>query len=916
MNKLKIDEELRKNIKEFGTILGDVIIEQEGKSTFDYVEQFRGLTKLLRTKDSADVKKKLRKIVKSLDLDETFKIIKAFSIYFILVNAADEVHKITKQKKGNVAAVEELQDYFGETCDFITKNKLRKEVLENALNSLNIVPVFTAHPTEATRQTILKKILKISETLLDREINFHTPVEIARLNDKIKTEITLLWQSNEIRFRKVTVQDEVLRGLFFFRNVFYNILPDFYKSLSYSLKKHLDYNFELPAVVKFGSWIGGDRDGHPFVTEDITRETLNIHREEILKLYLGDINKAYDSISTSKLVKDADKKLLSSIKSEGVKLNVSNTDRKLREASEVYRTRLYQIYRKLNNTLKKEGHLYTNHSQLIKDLTLVSDSLKNNEGKIIAEEIIKPILIKVKTFGFHFVKLDIRQNSKLINSTVNEIINKSDPELNYSLLNENQKVALLTSELMSSRPLINEHSSLTNEARKIVGEFGLIRWAIENISPDSVGDFIISNTEKVSDIFGALLLAKEAGLISTSDNKIIRSDIDILPLFETIEDLRNSIKIMDLIYDNQAYCCHLRNRDHIQRIMLGYSDSNKDGGILTSNFELYKAQRELKKVSDKHGIKLSLFHGRGGSISRGGGPVNKSILAQPSGTIGGQIKITEQGEMISSKFLMPEIAKKNLESITSAVLLKTIRKSGPEKLKRIDNYLKDFEEISKYAFKQYRELVKDKSFIEYFRTITPIDIIEQIEIGSRPPSRKKGGDISSLRAIPWVFSWTQNRQTISGWYGFGSAIENAIQNKTISISKLKEMYGKWEFFTALVQNVEMVLTKTDMIIAEEYLTLNNNSNTKRLFNSIKEEHERSVKFILKITGEKKLLDHNKQLQKTLELRNPYIDPISFIQVELIKQIREKKLSKSKKEQLLNVLRTSVNGIAAGMKNTG
>ncbi|MBU1101525.1 MAG: phosphoenolpyruvate carboxylase [Bacteroidetes bacterium] len=916
MSKLRIDEELRKNIKELGIILGEVIIEQEGKSTFDYVEQFRGLTKSLRTPACDEIKKDIRKIVGKLDLDESYKIIKAFSIYFILVNAADEVNKIVRQKKGNVAEANELQDYFGETCDFITRNKLQKEVLEEAIKSLNVIPVFTAHPTEATRQTILKKILTISETLLDREINFHTAIEINRLNDKIKTEITLLWQSNEIRFRKVIVQDEVLRGLFFFRNVFYKILPDFYKDLANSLKKHLDYNFELPAVVKFGSWIGGDRDGHPFVTEDITRETLNIHRAEILKLYLDDFYKAYDSISTSSLVKKADKKLVASIKNEGLKLNISTTDRKLRESSEVYRAKLYQIHRKLENTLKKDGYRYASSHELLADLVMVAESLKNNEGSIIAEAIVNPLLIKVKTFGFHFVQLDIRQNSRLINSTVNEIINNSDSHVNFALLNENQKVALLTAELINPRPLINEHSVLSNESRKIVGEFGLIRWAIENISPESVGDFIISNTERVSDIFGALLLAKESGLLTAANNKIISSQIDILPLFETIEDLRNSIKIMDLVYDNLAYASHLSCRNNIQRIMLGYSDSNKDGGILTSNYELYKAQIELKKTSDKHGIGLVLFHGRGGSISRGGGPVNKSILAQPSGTISGQIKITEQGEMISSKFLMPDIARKNLESVTSAVLLKTIRKSDPDKLSRIDDYLSDFEEISKYSFQHYRELVKDKSFLEYFRTITPIDIIEQIEIGSRPPSRKKGGDISSLRAIPWVFSWTQNRQTISGWYGFGFAIEEALKSKIITITKLKEMYKDWEFFTALVQNVEMVLTKTDMLIAEEYLTLNENEETKRLFNNIKEEYLRSVNFILKITGEKKLLDHNKQLQKTLELRNPYIDPISFIQIDLIKQIRAKKIKKDKKLELLNVLRTSVNGIAAGMKNTG
>ena len=373
---------------------------------------------------------------------------------------------------------------------------------------------------------------------------------------------------------------------------------------------------------------------------------------------------------------------------------------------------------------------------------------------------------------------------------------------------------------------------------------------------------------------------------------------------------------MDNVYNNSAYKRHLKLKRQIQKIMLGYSDSNKDGGILTSNYELYKAQRELKKISDKHGVKLVLFHGRGGSISRGGGPVNKSILAQPPGTIDGEIKITEQGEMISSKFLMEDIAKKNLEAVVSAVLLKTVRKSKPDILKRNEKYLEKLSSISQSAFEHYRELIQHKNFIEYFRTVTPIDVIERIEIGSRPPSRKKSSEISSLRAIPWVFSWTQNRQTISGWYGFGAAIEHALDTKVISISQLKDMYKKWEFFTTLIQNIEMVLTKTDMIIGREYLTLNKSKYAADIFSMIEEEYYRSIKYILAITGEKNLLDHNKTLQKTLQLRNPYIDPISFIQIELIKKFRANKTTKNQKEEILNSLRSSVNGIAAGMKNTG
>lgn len=483
-------------------------------------------------------------------------------------------------------------------------------------------------------------------------------------------------------------------------------------------------------------------------------------------------------------------------------------------------------------------------------------------------------------------------------------------------MNEEEKSKLLTKEVLNPRPLTNKYSGLSQETKKVINEFGLIRWIQENISPDAAGEYIISNSSFMSDILSALLLSKEAGLIKVSNNKIISSAFDILPLFETIDDLRNSVKIMEQLYNNKVYIQNLELRNNSQKVMLGYSDSNKDGGILTSNFELYKSQISLNEISSEKKIKIILFHGRGGSISRGGGPVNRSILAQPPGTINGKIKITEQGEMISSKYLMPDIAKKSFEIITSAVLAKTAGSVIKNEVKEIKEFIRKFEVVSQFSFEHYKELISHKYFLDYFRTITPIDIIEKIEIGSRPPSRKKKSDINSLRAIPWVFSWTQNRQTISGWYGFGFAIEAVLKNKILSVSELQEVYRKWEFFKTLVQNIEMVLTKADMIVGREYTLLNKNRDTGEIFSMIKNEYERSVNNVLMITNEKELLGDNKLLQRRLNLRNPYLDPISFIQVNLIKQYRDGKKSRKKREELLNVIRSSVNGIAAGLRNTG
>lgn len=908
------DKNLRKNIKELGFILGDILKEQEGEKLFDTVEKLRSLTKNLRQNPSS--KNKIKQIVDKLDLDESHNVIKAFAIYFILVNAADEVHKIVVNKI-NEDELEKVQSgSFKESVQKLKQRKININELDEIIREIEIIPVFTAHPTEATRQTILKKILRISNLLLEKELSFLSNAEEEQIKSKIKAEITLLWQSNEIRFSKITVEDEVMRGLFFFKNVIYQILPKVYEDLSYELKNKLGYDKNISSLIKFGSWIGGDRDGHPFVSVDITKNTFNIHRREIINLYLNELNYIYEYLSTSTYLKKVSSKLKKRVLENEKKLKLGKNYKQLREPTEIYRGFLYQIHSKLSNTLSGEKPRYENSSQLIDALNIMRESLLQNDGEVIVQNWIDPFVLKVETFGFHFVKLDIRQNAKFIRESVDELFQLTGVEKKFTALSEDEKIELLNKEILNTRPLTNPYLKFSETTKRTLEEIKLIDWGVNNISTDSTSDYIISNCEFVSDILSVLLLAKETGVVKIDKGKISSSVIDILPLFETIEDLRNSESVMQRLYAVTSYKEQLKKRDNTQKIMLGYSDSNKDGGIVTSNFELYKAQINLQEICEQNKIKLILFHGRGGSISRGGGPVYRSILAQPPGTIQGKIKLTEQGEMISAKYLVPQTAQKSLETIVSAVLTQTVNSYKKKAQPNINKFINLFEVISEEAFQHYRKLVQHKNFIEYFRTVTPIDIIEKIEIGSRPPSRKKGHDISALRAIPWVFSWTQNRQTISGWYGFGHAVEHVVMKNMIKIEELQKMYSNWKFFNALVQNIEMVLTKTDMLIAEEYTRLNKSKGAKEIFNQIKKEYEKSVEYLLKITGEKELLSHDPQLKRTLELRNPYLDPISFIQVKLIERYRTSKEGKKKKEELLNVLRSSVNGIAAGIRNTG
>ncbi len=911
------DAPLKKDIRELGIILGNVLKEQAGFNLYNKVEKLRHLTKRIRAHYSDTTRKEIINVINSLKTPDAYKVVKAFSIYFILVNAADEVHKIRVERnniRGNKPAAQ------GTVLDALLqlkKENINKETIKNILDKIEIIPVFTAHPTEAARQTILRKILKISRFLLERELYINTDEEYEVINTKLQTEITLLWQSNEIRFQKVTVKDEIQNGLFFFKEVLYEVIPKFYQTFNRNLKTCLNYQLPAPVIFKFGSWIGGDRDGHPFVTTDLTKETLSNNKKQIITLYRRDMELIYTALSSSSHIVTANARLLNSIKKDRQLLGIEKTESILRDPSEIYRSKILLISLKLEETKQNSPKGYNNSEEFIEDLYLMYNSLTNNKGGIIADTVLLPLIYKAKTFGFRLAALDIRQNSSLINSAVEEILKYSEVCINFKNLSEEDKIKILTAEILNSRPLKNSFSKLTSVTRQVLSELEIIKWGKENISNNACSDYIISNCSSVSDVLSSILLAKEAGLVFSTGKKIISSGFDVLPLFETIDDLRNADKVMNVLFNNRAYSQHLKFRNYIQKIMIGYSDSNKDGGIVTSNYELYKAQINLKSLCDAKGTELILFHGRGGSISRGGGPVNQSILAQPAGTIEGKLKITEQGEMISSKYLIPEIAQNSLELMASAILITTSNSSGKKGTEYLNHYSKIFDTISENALNAYRELINHPDFLTYFRTVTPIDIIEHIEIGSRPASRKQSNDIRFLRAIPWVFSWTQNRQTISGWYGFGTAINNCIDSNLVTWEELMEMHEKWKFFRALVSNIEMVLFKTDMIIGKEYLKLAKNKPTaKKIFDMINYEYELACNALLKITGEKNLLDKNKSLRNSLQLRNPYIDPISFIQVKFIDQFRNKNLPKSKREELLLLLRSTVNGIAAGIRNTG
>lgn len=919
------DAPLHRDIRELGAILGKVLIEQEGKEFFDLEEQLRLLTKSLRSNYSVETKCEIDALIDSLDLDKAGKIVRAFLYYFLLSNTADEVHRIRRQRAHAVSGGTPQRGSMEEAVSELSKSGHSFDFVMRILKMTKVVPVFTAHPTEATRQTVLRKILNMSELLLRRETTTLTPDELADLRKELHAEITMLWQTNEIRMNKVSVHDEIRRGLFFFGEILYDAIPVLYERLNRTLKNVFDVEVVSPVILKFGSWIGGDRDGHPFVTAEVTKSAFQLQKRQIISLYMKDMDILYDTMSTSTRLVNASREMIDSVEIDKVSLSEQMTEGDLKDQSEIYRVKVFLIYHKLKNTLEEKGHRYRDSEELIHDLEVMYHSLLANKGEIIAESRVLPLLYKARTFGFHLASLDIRQNSTVLLSAVSELLRTSEVEQNFSGLNEIDRVRILTREILNVRPIVSPNLSLSSEATEVSSEFESMVYGKNFAGEDACSDYIISMSSSVSDVLTAMLFAKEAGLVKARDGKVGQSRLDILPLFETIEDLRRAHVVVTDLLKNDAYMQHLRLRGMVQKIMIGYSDSNKDGGIVTSNYELIKAQINLKNVCDEFGVKLVLFHGRGGSVSRGGGPLNQAILSQPLGTIEGEIKITEQGEMIFVKYAMPEITLRNIELTTSAVLLSTAKyKSGAKDFH--NRYLSVFEVISETAMRHYRELVNRKDFLEYFRSVTPIDVIERIEIGSRPPVRNHGTDMKDLRAIPWVFSWTQNRQLISGWYGFGYALVNAVESGIVSWKDLSEMYDQWEFFKALTDNIEMVLMKADMVIGREYLRLcKNRELSEKLFRMIKEEYDRTCRAVLNITGEENLLDSNPSLQRSLRLRNPYIDPISLVQIKFLQMYRDEKNASphgadgsesGKRQEILDLLRSTVNGIAAGVRNTG
>ncbi|MBI3803637.1 MAG: phosphoenolpyruvate carboxylase [Nitrospirae bacterium] len=912
-------------------LLRQVLLEQGGEPLVNLIEQFRKICRELRDRYNPALERKLLQMIDRLDLPTCTQLVSAFDLSFNLLNVAEENFGMQARREMERRGRQvdgSLDDYFAEA------NRKNPAAWHEQLTQMRIMPVITAHPTEAKRQTILEKYRTIYLLMFKRESPIWTPRETEAIKQDLLNQITLLWQTGDIHLDRPTVREEVSNGLFYFRETFYPIIPRIYADIRDHIRgQYPETDMIIPPFLRFGSWIGGDRDGNPSVTAKDTEWTVLRQKELIFHLYLESIHQLTIELSQSKYLVDVSKALLMSIQDDAGRFPEQAAPLLGRNPYEPYRQKLGFIKLKLEATRSEIDHRmgfslsrdkapargYRSASEFIDDLEILRRSLVGDAGKRPAEMAVDALLTRVQVFDFYLARLDVRQEAERHRKVVQEIFERLQLYPDYAAADENKKVEILTQELLTLRPLIPSFLTLSPENQEVLETFKSIRKIKEAIDPEAIGSYIISLAAQRSDVLIVQLLAKEAGLCGPTQDAGYESGLDIAPLFERINDLRSAPDIMDGLFKNQAYQKNLLARGRQQEIMLGYSDSSKDSGVLTSSWELYKTQKILRDVAQAHQVHLTLFHGRGGSVGRGGGPTHRAILAQPPDTVMGRIKITEQGEVISSKYANQGTATHNLELLISGVLKATLNEEpSTTASRRIARYEAAFEEISQIAYRLYGELVGDSDLYRYFQEATPISEIGHLKMGSRPAFRRGGKTMQDMRAIPWIFSWTQSRQLVGGWFPVGSAFKTFYdKNPTEHGPLLQEMYRAWPFFNNFIDNIQMTLAKADIHIAHHYAGLVRDAELrKRIFGRIQSEFELTIDLVGKITETEEILANDPTLQQSIRLRNPFIDPINYIQVNLIRKLRSQKLGKKEREELIHAILLTINCIATGMRNTG
>ncbi len=913
---------LRRDVRFLGNILGEVLVQQGGKELLDIVEDIREKSKSLRAEFDLELFNDFKNTIKNLEPGVRHQVIRAFAIYFQLVNIAEQNHRVRRKRDYERSAGEQIQPGSIESIIVHLKEQnVPYDEVQEILNEISLELVMTAHPTEAMRRAVLDIHHRIAQDMMQLDNPTLTLKERDLLREKLFNEVMILWQTDELRDRKPTVIDEVRNGLYYFDETLFDVLPEVYNELERCLRKYYpNHDWHVPSFLRFGSWIGGDRDGNPNVTANFTWQTFKMHRELVINKYKESLVNLRDKLSFSSNIVEVPDELWASIERDKQHIKLQSKD-VWRNETEPYRIKLSYMIEKIQNTASDE-HVneyakYASVDEFIEELKLLDRSLRNHYADHVADFYLQRLIRQAELFGFHLATLDIRQHSKEHEYALNEILAKSGITPSYSELSEDEKIDLLHELLNDPRPLVSaNYMEYTESTQECLNVFRVIARAQKEFGPQCVESYLISMTQGVSDLLEVAVLSKEFGL---HRKKYMGLSIQPVPLFETIDDLHAAPEIMERLFSLPAYREALKDRNDLQEIMLGYSDSSKDGGAITANWELRVALKEITKTANKFGVKLKFFHGRGGALGRGGMPLNRSILVQPPETIGGGIKITEQGEVLSSRYSLQGIAYRSLEQATSALIeaALTARRNDAEFEKEAE-WEAIIESISQTAMKKYQDLIfRDPDFLTFFKQATPLEEISELNIGSRPSKRRNSDSFEDLRAIPWVFSWTQSRYLLPAWYAAGTAFQAFYDNKEEHMQVLREMYQKWSFFRSLIDSLQMALAKADLLIAEEYSKMvKDPSIGKRIFKLVEEEYNLTEKLLLEITGQNEILDNVPVIQESVRLRNPYVDPLSYLQVQLLIELRKKREAGEDDAELLREVLLTMNGIAAGLRNTG
>jgi phosphoenolpyruvate carboxylase len=912
---------LRRDIRFLGHILGEVLVHQGGNDLLDVVERIREMSKSLRAHYVIEIYDEFKKTISSLDPEIRHQVIRAFAIYFQLVNIAEQNHRIRRKRDYERSSGESVQPGSIESIVQELKNtNIPYSEVQEILKAISLELVMTAHPTEAMRRAVLDINLRISDDMMKLDNPNLTYREREQLREKLLGEVLNLWQTDELRDRKPTVIDEVRNGLYYFDETLFDVLPEVYHELERCLNKYYpEDKWHVPSFLKFGSWIGGDRDGNPSVRANVTWETLGLHRQLALQKYEEILRESLAHMSFSKNIVNVSEALIDSIQCD--REAMGNVQDVWRNEKEPYRIKTTYMIEKIHNTGNasvSSAQKYNSPEEFIQDLQVMEASLRAHFADYVADKYIKKLIRQVELFGFHLAALDIRQHSKEHENAMTEILAKMGITPDYSKLSEDEKISLLTNVLNDPRPITSTYLDYTDGTKECLDVYRTVGRAQKEFGRNCINSYLISMTQGASDMLEVVVFAKEAGLYRRESDGTVTSTVQSVPLFETIDDLHAAPGIMSTLLAIPAYRDSLDPETQMHEIMLGYSDSNKDGGVITANWELRMALQDITEAAKKFGVKLKFFHGRGGALGRGGMPLNRSILAQPVETLGGGIKITEQGEVLSSRYSLQGIAYRSLEQATFALITASKLSRSPQRHPLEEKWENIMRGISEQAQTKYQDLIfRDEDFLTFFKESTPLPEIGELNIGSRPSKRKNSDKFEDLRAIPWVFSWTQTRYLLPAWYAAGTGLQSFAQGNESNLAVLKEMYEDWSFFRTMIDNLQMALAKADLLIAKEYGSLVKESAiAERIFNLIKDEYELTSSIILQITGQQEILDNVPVIQESIKLRNPYVDPLSYMQVELLTELRALRENNGDDAILLREVLLTINGIAAGLRNTG